>query len=507
MSTWQEALVDAAREGDALRFASEVLGFLRCGEPNPEGRPQLEKWQEEALQRFSRLWANRLKKPPRLAIKSGHGVGKTCLLTILVLFVLLTNPHDTKIPVVANSQDQLRDGLWPELSKWINTLPEELREHVKWEAERVFISQNPQGAFAVRRTASTHRPEALQGMHAETILVVLEEASGLPEETIQAGAGTLSTPGAAVIAVGNPTRASGFFWRTFNSPQVAAQWERMSVNSEDVPRARGHVDDIIALYGKESNAYRVRVLGEFPSQDDDTVIPLALVKAAIGRDVKKSWVWPIWGVDVGRHGDDASALVKRQGNTIIALPKMWRNMDGNQVAGRIIHEYENTPTDEKPKRINVDVIGVGYSVFDRLRDSGSPVKNIVSGINVAEETTASDLDRRLRDELWFFGRKWFEGKDVCIPKDLVRTEADQQMLDRFISEMTSVTFDFDMNGKRVVERKADMKKRLGHSPDIADAFLLTFLGGSHPRERMSDGRPQEWEEASLEMDISEAWAA
>lgn len=506
-TSWQTALAIAARDCDVLLFATGVLGFKLPGQPNQDREPMLEPWQVQALKTFSRQWRDRLIKKPRLSIRSGHGIGKTAYLSIVILFVLITSGDDVKIPVVANSQDQLRDGLWPELAKWRARLPAELQEWVTWEKERVYISHLGEGAFAVRRTATKHRPEALQGMHAKTILVVLEEASGIPEETIEAGAGTLSTPGAAVIAVGNPTRASGYFYKIHNTPAMRAIWDTMCVSSEDVPRARGHIDDIISTYGKKSNAFRVRVLGEFPTHDDDTVIPLEDVRAARGRNVKVSHVYPVWGVDVGRHGDDASVLAKRQGNTLIDIPRVWRNMDGQQVAGRIIAEYNATPKDDRPRRICVDIIGVGTSVFDFLRRDGSPVRNITLGVNVAEASAVSDIDRKLRDELWFRGRDWFVSRDCCIPKDLAKGDHKQEaILEQLIGELTSATFDFDENGKRVVERKKDMKKRLGHSPDLADALLLTFAGGVFPRE-VSDDHRRFYEREDEYEGADSAWSA
>jgi hypothetical protein len=223
------------------------------------------------------------------------------------------------------------------------------------------------------------------------------------------------------------------------------------------------------------------VLGEFPTHDDDTVIALELIRAAQGRDVQPSDEWPIWGVDVARHGDDATALVKRQGNTLLEIPKPWRKLDGNQIAGRIIEEYRKTPKDMQPWRINLDTIGLGLAPFDALRREGSPVRHLVEGVNVGEKPGTSDRDRRLKDELWFRGRQWFEGRNCCIPAELAKSREDEQLLERLILELSQVTFDFTDAGLRVVERKADMKRRLGHSPDLADAFLLTFEGGESRR--------------------------
>ncbi|ODR96784.1 hypothetical protein AUC71_04250 [Methyloceanibacter marginalis] len=106
----------------------------------------------------------------------------------------------------------------------------------------------------------------------------------------------------------------------------------MHVSCLDVPRAQGHIEDIRAKYGEDSNQWRVRVLGEFPTADDDTVMPLELVLAAVDRDVMplSSYI-PIWGLDVARFGDDSSALAKRQANKLLEPVKRWRNKDSIQL--------------------------------------------------------------------------------------------------------------------------------------------------------------------------------
>lgn len=486
MAAW----VTSIQTGDALLFATGVLGFKLPGTPPAPGVFILEPWQVIALKKFSKAWQNRFTKPGRLSIKSGHGIGKTAFLSILVLFVMFAGGPDTKIPVVANSMDQLATGMWPEINKWIGKLPEDLRAQIEWQKERVVMRCAPDECFAVRKTASKARPEALQGIHAQTVLAILEEASGIPEETIEAGAGSLSTPGAMCVAVGNPTRASGFFYRTHTDPQLVSAWDRMTVSSESVPRARGHIDDIIRMYGKESNRYRVRVLGEFPTQDDDVVIPLEWIEASKGRPITRSAVWPVWGVDVARFGDDRSVLIRRQGNTLIHAPTVWRNQTGPQLAGQIINAYNNTPVDMQPKEICIDVIGVGASCYDHLTLEGSPVKYITTAVNVAETEAIDSNCRRLRDDLWFRGRKWFQDKQCAIPADLwdVSKGADAvgaALVEELIAELAMVTYDYSDNGKNVVESKKDMKKDGKRSPDLADAFLLTFAAGVFPREKMN----------------------
>jgi hypothetical protein len=168
----------------------------------------------------------------------------------------------------ANSQNQLRDTIWPEIAKWHSQLPEALKAMIDVQVERIVVVQDPEGAFAVRRTASKDNPEALQGFHAQHLPFLIDEASGIPDIVFEVGMGALSPPGAKVVMAGNPTRTSGFFYDTHHS--LRHRWHTMHVSCLDVPRAQGHIEDIKAKYGEGSNAYRVRVLGEFPTADDET---------------------------------------------------------------------------------------------------------------------------------------------------------------------------------------------------------------------------------------------
>ena len=131
--------------------------------------------------------------------------------------------------------------------------------------------------------------------------------------------GAQSTPG--------ETRrgTSGFFYDTHHL--LRDRWHTMHVSCLDVPRAQGHTEDIKAKYGNASNAYRVRVLGEFPTSDDETVIPLELVLGAVGRNVSSLDYHPVWGVDIARFGDDRTALAKRQKNKLLEPVKSWNSTD------------------------------------------------------------------------------------------------------------------------------------------------------------------------------------
>jgi hypothetical protein len=227
--------------------------------------------------------------------------------------------------------------------------------------------------------------------------------------------------------------------------------------------SKSYAEEIAREYGENSNVYRVRVEGEFPLSEDDAVIPLGLVEAAVGREVHPNDMAMVWGLDVARFGDDSTALAKRRGNVLIEPVKERRKLDLMQSAGWIAREWEQTPIDKRPAAINVDVIGLGAGVVDRLREMGLPVR----GVNVGEAASVDEKRfMRLRDELWFRVRDWFDARDCAIVRD-----------DGLISELVAPKYKIESSGKIKVESKDDMKKRGIKSPNKADAFCLTFAGG------------------------------
>lgn len=410
-------------------------------------------WQVEALRA--------LVTNDKIAVRSGHGVGKTTFLSWTIIWWLLTR-YPTKIACTANTQHQLETILWGELSRWARRLPAGLRDQLDIKSDKVTLAsagRGDSGAFA--RTASKERPEALQGFHSENMMFIVDEASGVYDIIFEVAEGSLSTEGAKVLLTGNPTKRSGYFYEAFNGP-LKDRWYRIPVSAKDSRLAsKTWLEDMLRKYGEDSPIYRVRVLGEFPASDTDTVIPLDLAESAVGRDVQA--VGPVvWGLDVARFGSDRSALVKRQGNVVLEKPKTWRQFDLMQLCGAVMNEYRVARFEQRPVEILVDSIGLGAGVVDRLRelDFGPQVR----GVNVGEVSPMSDRFLRLRDELWWNMREWLETREVRLPKD-----------DDLVGELCSPKYSFPGSSVRIkVESKDDMRRRGVASPDLADALMLTF---------------------------------
>ena len=478
-----------AMHGPVRRWAGDPVAFVReCFgvEPYPH--------QAELLRDVCQY--------DRIAVRSGHGSGKTTTLGWAILWWLATR-SPAKIACTANKASQLEDVLWSEIRLWHGKMPELLRKEITIQSDKVFLTEAPGISFAVARTARKENPEAFQGFHSEHMLFIAEEASGIDDVIFQVGEGAMSTPGAKTILAGNPTRSSGYFFDAFHKMQ--GRWRRHHWDCEVISRnfpkqvAPQFIEDMARKHGTESNVYRFRVKGDVPKTEDDAVIPLGWIEDAQRRDVEPAPGYlPVWGLDVARFGDDRTALAKRRHNVLLEPLRYWHGKDTMQVSGLVLHEYEAAKkAGAEPHEILVDVIGIGAGVVDRMRELGLPVR----GVNVSESASVKANYLRLRDELWWRAREWFEQRDCRLPpvNDDVKDGTDAMEI--LVSELSQPKYTATSGGKILVETKDDMKKRGLLSPDLADAFCLTFAGGyaktdQHdrysPRGRYDQQRTTSW---------------
>jgi hypothetical protein len=374
-----------------------------------------------------------------------------------MLWFLLTR-YPVKVVVTAPTSAQLYDALFAELKRWVKELPQPIQELLDVKQERIELKASATEAFISARTSRAEQPEALQGVHSDNVMLVADEASGVPEAVFEAAAGSMSGHNALTILLGNPVRSSGFFFETHN--RLKDEWWTRRVSCLDSTRvSKEYVQDMKSRYGEESNAYRIRVLGEFPRSDDDTIIPMELLESAKHRDTRAYEDAPIvWGLDVARFGSDSSVLCKRQSNVVQTLER-WRNLDLMQLTGAVVAQYEACDHKNRPAEILVDSIGLGAGVVDRLRELKLPCR----GINVSESPAMGGTYLNLRAELWHKAKAWLEKRDCKIPNN-----------EDLIGELATVRYTFTSNGKIKIESKDDIRRRGLKSPDMADAFVLTF---------------------------------
>ncbi len=438
-----------AGERGPLLFVLEVLGATP------------DEWQERVLLAYGRL-------ERRISIRSCHGPGKTALAAWLVVYNLACRfPQNTV--ATAPTGGQLYDALFKEVKVWLGRLPEAVQGLFDVTAKRIELRAAPEESFFSARTSRAEKPEALQGIHCEGghVLLIADEASGVPESIFEAAAGSMSGHNATTLLLSNPVRTSGFFFDTHH--RLRDMWFTAHVSHKDSARVSDDfIRDIARRYGEDSNAYRVRCLGEFPKSDLDTVIPYELVIAAQEREIVVNPFAPeVWGIDIARQGDDMNALVRRKGKVILPDILTWRSNDLMQTSGRIKALWDQTMPSQRPQEILIDEIGLGAGVVDRLRELKLPVR----GINVAEAASISERYRNLRSELWFKGREWLAAKNCQLPPSSGCADDPAEQLG---SELVIPKYTFTSSGKLAVEGKLDMKKRGYPSPNIADAFLLTL---------------------------------
>lgn len=388
----------------------------------------------------------------RTSCSSGHGVGKSTTQAWMILW-FVSCFDDCKVPCTAPSSHQLKDVLWAEVAKWHQKMHPWFREQINVTTDRVEIVGAEQTRFAVARTARRENPDALHGFHATNLFFLIDEASGVDENVFTVAEGALSTPGCRVLMTANPTRTVGYFYDSWHGSR--SRWKRLRFSCLDSPLV--DIDyplDMAAKYGVDSDIYRVRVLGEFPSASIVQLIPRPLIEQSMRlvlRPEQFNFSPKVLGVDVAWEGDDRSVVVMRQGLHSEILGE-WRKIDNMTLAG-MVAQYQDR---HKPEATFIDV-GWGTGVIDRLRQLGRHPVPVNFGSKSSNERYSNK-----RTEMWVGIKEWLESGGSIPPNaDLA-------------DDLAGPEYSFAPNGKIILERKKDMKKRGLASPDIGDALALTF---------------------------------
>lgn len=400
-------------------------------------------------------------KYKRTAVRSGQKTGKSTGLSCLSLWWPLTRWRG-KVVLTAPSHHQVKNILWPEVHRLYHAAPFPLGGKLHKDPSSGWELPGGRGVICV----TTDKPERMQGLSGENILFLIDEGSGYPEDLWEPIFGNLAG-GGSLCTTGNPTRTSGPYFEAFAHPGA---WNLLHIDSENNPNARTGRTVISGLatrdfieerrneWGEDSAAFQVRIKGNFPSQADNAVIALGLVQAAEERWAATPFDGElVLGVDVARFGDDESVIQPRRGQRTIP-PEVVQGMDVVQVAGKVRQVAKTQRRNGEKVRVHVDEIGVGAGVVDILKQDEDLT---VVGVNVAETATAEGYSR-LRDQIWFAMKDWLK-EGGALHED-----------HRLHSELVAPTYQFDAQGRQLVESKKDIKKRLGRSPDRADALGLSI---------------------------------
>lgn len=433
---------------DPERFGFEVCGF------------KADPWQSET---FADLAVHN-----RISVRSGHGVGKTAFESICVLWFLSCFKFP-KIVCTAPTMQQLHDVLWSEVDKWRSNSAL-LEEMTTWTKTYLYFNGYAKRWFAVAKTAS--RPENMQGFHEENMLFIADEASGIEDDIMEAILATLSGANNKLLMCGNPTRTSGTFYDSHNRDR--ALYKCHKVSSLDSARTnKESIELFIRKYGKDSNAVRVRVDGDFPTQEDDVFISLSSVEAAIVNELPEN-PKPTsisFGVDVARYGDDSTVISKNVDGKI-TIPCKRHGQDTMATVGDIVRQY-NFVLDEYPRYkgnvvVTIDDTGLGGGVTDRLNELKREGK--IPRMTIVPANFGSKIEDEKADKFYsgFSTWIWSIVRDLLEEK-LLQFPNDEDLVAQFSTRKYVIT----SSGKIELEKKDDMKKRGLVSPDIADSVALS----------------------------------
>ena len=462
-SLWTPSLKD-----DPLKFVSFLFPWGQKNTPL-ENFSGPRKWQREVLrdigehikQNNGKIDFNVL----RMAVSSGRGIGKSALVSWLVIWMLSTRIGSTTI-VSANSETQLRSVTWAEITKWLAL---SLNSHwfevsatrvmpAKWLTELVErdLKKGTRYWGVEGRLWSEENPDAYAGVHNfDGVMLIFDEASGISDAiwAVAAGFFTENTPNRFWMAFSNPRRNTGYFYEAFNAKRDF--WRNKVVDARSVEGTDKAVyEQLIQEYGPDSVQAHVEVYGEFPSAGDDQFIPVYLVDDATQRPRYKDASAPIIiGVDPARFGADATVIAVRQGRDL-NLIKRYRGDDTMEIVGRVIEAIEEF----NPTLVVIDEGGLGAGIVDRLKEQRYKQ---VKGVNFGNKSTKPIMYGNKRAEMWGNMREWL--KTASVPTDKLLK-----------SDLTSPKVKPDSKGTIFLEGKKEMKARGLASPDAADAIAVTF---------------------------------
>lgn len=397
----------------------------------------------------------------KIAIRSGHGVGKTRMMAAAGLWQIFLHAN-AKTAATAPSASQLRDVLMSEMAMLVANSKPWIKDQFDPTTMRVTLKGREATNFISARTAKPNDPTALQGFHSENMAFLIDEAFGVSDKVFEVARGSLSTPGARVMLAGNPTKTSGYGFNAFHkNKHLFACFKLSCLDSKMV--SKEFVDEMIQEYGEDSDVYKVRVLGEFPSASINQLISRELAEMAALRKLLEhqySFAPVVLGVDPAWEGDDRSTIVMRQGlhSRVLGCYRQIDNIRLGGLVNQFWHEY-------KADAVFIDV-GWGAGVIDFLRAIGrEPIP-----VNFGGKALKLEYADK-RTEMWCEGKKWLQ--------DGGQIHNDEAL----VEDMIGPEIYFLPNGKKKLESKKLMKARGLPSPDLADGLFLTFAA---PVVKLSD---------------------
>lgn len=447
-----------------VEFCAEILGVT------------LWEKQQEILQTIA---TNR-----RIAVKSGHGTGKTFVSACAALWWLYA--REGLVVSTAPTWDHVSSVLWREINEIAAHAPVKLPGEQFQTERRVTNSWYAVGL-------STNTPSAFQGRHHARLLVIVDEAPGVAEQ-VHLEISTLATGEQnCIYMVGNPTETSGTFYEAFKHPDV---WRCLKVSCLDHPNVVGGKEVILGAvttswvedkrreWGENHPFWYSRVLGDFPKISNKGVIPLGWLERAQDetkrqlaiKEAEAARVPRVGGLDVARYGDNQCVLTIRRGDAIESQ-EAWNQLSLMETVGRAmiaIKEYDL-------KALVIDAAGVGAGVYDRLLELRAPVY----GYNGGHRAFTPGSFSNRRSEMWWSLRTRLERERIWLPPKC----------EHLIGDLVKPQYDIISSGRIKIETKEDLLNRGVKSPDWADSLILCFAMDENPEAELE--KKPAWEQDAV----------
>lgn len=405
----------------------------------------------------------------RISLQACTGPGKTATEAICGWYSLSCfaekgeHPKGAAISVTA---ENLKLNLWPELRKW-QERSEFLMRAFEFNSERITaVGHKETWQLAARsfqkRADPTALGQALAGVHSKFPFFLIDESGEIPLQIAQKADQAFSTADVLfgrIIQAGNPTSLEGMLYAAATT--LRHLWHVIIVTGDpDDPRCSPRIDknnarEQIKTWGRDNPWVRTTILGLFPEASINALLGVDEVVAAMSRHLKPEeyeFSQKRLGIDVARMGNDRTVLAPRQGLCAFKMAVM-RSQLGHDIAARALAARERWGQE-------IDCVdgtgGFGASTIDSLIQAGIPP--------IEYQGSSKPIDPRFynkRAEVWWNMAQWVK-RGAKLPND-----------PELVPELTVPTYSFK-NGKLIVEEKEQIKKRLGRSPDKADALSTTF---------------------------------
>ncbi len=395
-----------------------------------------------------------------VCVSAGGGIGKSAVAALLCLWFLSTHPH-ARIPTTAPSGKQLKDILWSEISFWLRRC--ELRDIFELRSEKLYI-KGFKDWYAVARTvprdtSAVSLNDTLAGFHSEHgLLVIVDEASGVPDAVFTALEGAMTQANAYILLISNPVSTGGYYYDTISDPEGKGKdYKVLYFDARHSPLVDKKFEErIITRYGKDHPMYRAKVLGLPISLLESVVIPPERFDRITSTNCSFMDGDAIMAVDVGGMGD-LTVFCHRKGNSFIRWDEFPFTSEPD-IEREVMNQWERLYKGKGKFTCVVDAIGKGSGVYRHLLEKG---KFDVIGHMGSEKSEQPTMFRSKRAEGFYKVQKSFDMYHFPVKPP-----------ERLKKELANLVFDF-ATGPIDMEPKKKFVSRYGFSPDFADAMMMT----------------------------------